>query len=49
MTESLQPKAHGEAIAALLLPYLSPEAHFVLFPHEDEDSDLDPGGSLDSE
>ena len=34
VTESLQPKAHGEAIAALLLPYLSPEAHFVLFHHE---------------
>jgi len=34
VTETIQPKAHGESIAAILVPYISPEAYFVLFHHE---------------
>jgi len=34
VTETLQPKAHGESVAAMLAPYISPEAWFVLHHHE---------------
>uniref|UniRef100_A0A7S3K3K2 TauD/TfdA-like domain-containing protein n=1 Tax=Aureoumbra lagunensis TaxID=44058 RepID=A0A7S3K3K2_9STRA len=34
VTEHIQPKAHGEAAAALLAPYIDPSIHWLLTHHE---------------